>query len=246
MRIINSELNITNYSDLKEIVINAISNSSKITLYYMNVFVSVYAKNDKSFNRILNEFDYSYIDGIGVFLAAKSLYNRKYKRRIEKMTGTDFYVDLFRISGEKGYKIFLISKNENLNISQLKEKFSDVNIVGFLNLKQLTENAFECINDKNPDLLLIGTGTPSQEKWIIQNKKNLNSRVIMSVGSGIDFLSGNLKRAPLWMRKIGLEWLFRLFQEPKRLWKRYIMGIPLFIFYVLRQKVKLVLNKTEE
>lgn len=244
MRIINSELNITNYSDLTEIVNNAISAKSKITLFYLNVFVSLYAKNDVTFNEILSEFDYSYIDGIGVYLAAKLLRNKKFKSQVERMTGTDFYFKLFRISEEKKYKIFIVYKNNNSAISELRNKYGNLNIVGFLIDDLLNKSSCEYINDRNPDILIIGTGTPNQENWIIKNKRNLNASVIMSVGSGIDILSGNLKRAPVWMRKFGFEWLFRLFQEPKRLWKRYILGIPIFIFYVLIQKIKLVLSKS--
>ena len=92
----------------------------------------------------------------------------------------------------------------------------------------------------NSDILFIGLGTPFQELWLSKFNNTIDIPVQIAVGSGIDFISGNIKRAPKIMQKLGFEWLFRLFIEPKRLWKRYILGIPIFIFQLLLFKLKLV------
>ena len=97
--------------------------------------------------------------------------------------------------------------------------------------------------DGGADILMVALGTPYQEEWIFQYKDKINVAVIIAVGSGLDFLAGVKKRAPLWMREIGLEWMYRLFQETKRLWKRYLIGIPVFVFNIVLLKVKLMLKK---
>jgi N-acetylglucosaminyldiphosphoundecaprenol N-acetyl-beta-D-mannosaminyltransferase len=98
----------------------------------------------------------------------------------------------------------------------------------------------EKIRISNSDILFIGLGTPFQELWLSKFNNTIDIPVQIAVGSGIDFISGNIKRAPKIMQKLGFEWLFRLFIEPKRLWKRYILGIPIFIFQLLLFKLKLV------
>ena len=92
-------------------------------------------------------------------------------------------------------------------------------------------------------MLLVALGTPYQEEWISENKDKINIPIVIAIGSGLYFLSGTIKRAPKWMRNIGLEWFYRLFQEPKRLWRRYIIGIPIFVFNIIVIKVKLLFKK---
>jgi len=99
------------------------------------------------------------------------------------------------------------------------------------------ENILNEINSSNSDILFLGLGTPYQEKWIATFGKKTNIPIQIAAGSGIDFLSGVYKRAPEMLRKLGLEWLFRLFSEPKRLWKRYLLGIPHFVFLIIKQKL---------
>ena len=93
------------------------------------------------------------------------------------------------------------------------------------------------INASKADILLIGMGTPKQDYWLWKYYQELHVPVMMTVGAGIRFLSGEKRRAPKVLRKAHMEWLFRLFQEPRRLWRRYLLGIPKFMFYILLQKV---------
>ena len=102
------------------------------------------------------------------------------------------------------------------------------------------EAVIKSINAAKPDILLIGFGMPIQEKWIMENYDRLDVKVFMPVGAAFDYVSGNVRRAPRWMTDHGLEWLGRLIIEPRRLWKRYIIGIPLFFYRVLLQKFGLL------
>ncbi|GAG30117.1 unnamed protein product, partial [marine sediment metagenome] len=96
----------------------------------------------------------------------------------------------------------------------------------------------EMINKSSPDVLFVGLGPPKQEKWIWRYKDEINVPVSIAVGASFDFVAGSVKRAPKWMQKISLEWLFRLCQEPRRLWKRYLVGNIIFIWMVLKEFIK--------
>ena len=91
------------------------------------------------------------------------------------------------------------------------------------------------INDTNADIIWVGLGAPKQEKWMYHIIKRLNTKILIGVGAAFDFHAGSKKRAPKWMQSIGLEWLFRLLSEPKRLWRRYLKHNPKFIWYLLLQ-----------
>jgi N-acetylglucosaminyldiphosphoundecaprenol N-acetyl-beta-D-mannosaminyltransferase len=90
------------------------------------------------------------------------------------------------------------------------------------------------INDSRPDILLVAFGAPLQEKFIRKNAQKIEARVLMGVGGLFDFYSGRIARAPYWMRQLGMEWVFRLMKEPRRMWKRYIIGNPVFLYRVFR------------
>ncbi|MEO1427889.1 MAG: WecB/TagA/CpsF family glycosyltransferase [Cyanobacteria bacterium J06633_8] len=102
----------------------------------------------------------------------------------------------------------------------------------------------DLINNSDATVLVIGLGAPKQEKWLYKYKDDLKFiKIFMALGATIDFEAGNVKRAPKWMSEIGLEWLFRLLSEPKRLWKRYLLDDIPFIFLILKQKLSMYMNK---
>jgi N-acetylglucosaminyldiphosphoundecaprenol N-acetyl-beta-D-mannosaminyltransferase len=96
----------------------------------------------------------------------------------------------------------------------------------------------EKINACQPDILLVGMGVPKQEEWTRENFDKLNAKIIWMGGGFLDTLSGRLKRCPLWLSEHGFEWLFRLTQEPGRLWKRYLIGNPLFLSRIVKIRLQ--------
>jgi N-acetylglucosaminyldiphosphoundecaprenol N-acetyl-beta-D-mannosaminyltransferase len=95
------------------------------------------------------------------------------------------------------------------------------------------------INDTNPDIVWVGLGAPKQERWMATMVGRLSAPVLVGVGAAFDFYSGQKKQAPHWMQSMGLEWLFRLSTEPSRLWRRYLIYNPLFVWLILMQKLRL-------
>lgn len=213
-----------------------------VELFFLNAHCFNLAQKDREYFDILNSCDYLLNDGIGIKIASK----------IEKLVlkknlnGTDFIPKIAEMATKKGYKIFLLGAKDRVAeeaASKLKEKFEGIQIVGVHSGYGLDDGVLEKINNSNPDILIAGMGVPMQEKWIRENKKKL-ACVKLFVGGGaiLDFLSQKIRRAPLFMRKFGLEWVFRLCLEPGRLWRRYLVGNFLFFYYILVLKLGL---KTE-
>ncbi len=102
------------------------------------------------------------------------------------------------------------------------------------------QRMLDAVNQSKPDVLFICLGTPKQEKWIARNLTNLNVPVSIGIGAALDMIAGNIYEPPRWVSGIGLEWLVKLFQEPKRFWRRYLVGIPFFLFLVIRQRWRMI------
>ena len=121
---------------------------------------------------------------------------------------------------------------------KLLEKYlqhTDIVIAGYNNgFAYENDKLLGMINKSKPDILVVGMGSPKQEEWIMNCKGNLDVKIIIAVGDGIKVFSGTKKRGPKVIQKLGLEWLVRLFFEPKRLWKRYLIGIPLFFIRLIK------------
>ncbi|MFE0623428.1 WecB/TagA/CpsF family glycosyltransferase [Priestia aryabhattai] len=149
---------------------------------------------------------------------------------MSRVTGPDLMKNIFEISMEKGYKhYFYGSTKETLDklIVELESKYPGIQIKGSysppfreMNLKE-NQIIIEEINKVNPDFIWVGLGAPKQEKWMAKNKGKVNGLMI-GVGAGFDYCAGNISRAPLWMQRVNLEWLYRLLQEPRRLFRRYL------------------------
>jgi len=218
---------------------NSIQSKMKTQISFVNPDCFNKIFSDKEYYNVLQSSDLLFPDGIGVNIACKIL-DTPLK---ENINGTDMLPFLCEMAVENNSSIFLLGGKpgvpEDMR-SNLLKKFPQLNIAGLNNgyFDKETEREYiiDKINGSNADILLVAFGAPLQEKWIFENKEQLNCNVLMGVGGLFDFFSGNIPRAPKWMREIGLEWLFRLMQEPKRMWKRYIIGNPLFIFRVLRWK----------
>ncbi len=148
------------------------------------------------------------------------------------------------IATEKGYSIFLYGATENVLeklVEKLKQKFPELKVVGVYAppFRPLTEqeskHVIQMINAANPDVLWVGLGGGKQERWMAHHANYLQVPVMVGVGAAFDFLSGSKPDAPRWVQKAGLEWLFRLVKEPRRLWKRNLYH-PVFIGKIVIQK----------
>ena len=197
--------------------------------------------SDKDYFELLHKADYIFPDGIGVHLACKMI-NNPLK---ENINGTDMLPFLCRTALQRGFSFFLFGGKPGIAArmkAKLEDDYPGIKIAGeqhgYFDREKDGAAVMAKIKQQNPDILLVAFGVPVQEKWIEDNFDKIDCRIAMGVGGLFDFYSGNIRRAPTWMREIGMEWFFRFLMEPKRMFKRYFIGNPVFIFRVLRWKSK--------
>ena len=189
--------------------IKATKKKSQTILAFSNPEFVIDAQKNKFLRTYLNNVDYNLADGVGVILASKLL-GKPLKERI---TGTDFTPAIVKT----GIKIFLLGGKDGVAEQakeKLEEKFENANIVGTQHGYSKDRNrVLKKINKSGAKVLMVCLGCPKQEDWIMRSKEDLNTKVIFGNGGALDFWSGDVKRAPKWMIKLGLEWLYRLTQD---------------------------------
>jgi len=227
-----------NSGNISKKIITLVNQKTKKIIFYINAHTINIIQDDHGFVSILNKADLTYCGGLGPVIAANLLK----KIKLSKTTTPDFIFEIFSYM-EKSKKsvYFLGGKDEDLSkmIFNLKEKFPKLKIAGFNNGYFLDDKSvIRLINKAKPDMLLVGMGSPKQEKWIVDNYKNINAGVFWSVGAIFEILSGKYKRLPKIFNDYGFEWIFRLVQEPKRLWKRYLIGNLEYLHILIREYIK--------
>ena len=213
--------------------------TSALTIFALadNVHTSVIAKEDSAYRDVLNQAAFVFSDGKPVaFLQQKSGIVGA-----ERVAGPDFMQHMFRNTQDGSVSHFFYGSSQETIDSlrkKLTAKYPGINIAGMYSppfrplTKEEDEAAIEMINSSGADIVWIGLGAPRQEKWMNAHKGVIKG-VMMGVGAGFDFHAGTIKRAPYWIQKVGLEWLYRLTQDPKRLFKRYIVTNAKFVWYLI-------------
>lgn len=193
------------------------------------------ARHDPSFRAILNSADLVVPDGMPLVWFGR-LRGVELPRRVY---GPELMLRVCQQTTAKGSRHFLLGGAPGVPerlAATLRNSFPGFQIVGscsppFRPLTQAEdEDLVASINRAAPDVVWVGLGTPNQERWMHQHRDRLNAAVLVGVGAAFDIHSGTKKQAPSWMRERGLEWLFRLLQEPKRLWRRYLLYGSQFAF----------------
>jgi len=230
------EISKVDYSDILISIKNALLEGKQIFTTGANVNTVTLALKNLKFREVLSKFNFIHPDGIGLFLASKFLYGKNgFTKRI---TGSDFYVELIRESLKNNWSFFFFGDTDE-TLSKISKANPDLCVKGYCNgFNFNNDRLIKHINTTKPDILIVGLGSPKQEGWIITNRYKINAKVIIAVGDGIKVFSGTKRRGVKLVRMLGFEWLVRLIHEPKRLWRRYLIGIPLFIFRVLILKFK--------
>ncbi len=218
----------------------AIQGKSTVRVSFVNADSLNKAFSDEAFCRVLNSSDLVLGDGIGIKLGAKL--TQQFIR--ENVNGTDLFPRLCEHMSQNKQRLYLLGAKDGIPQrvrDWVNGNHSGVCVCGTRNgFFQPSENDEVCqgIRDAQPDVLLVAQGAPRQETWIRDNMDSLGTPVAIGVGGLFDFYSGQTARAPIWMREAGVEWLYRLIQEPRRMFKRYLVGNFVFILRVLRQRRK--------
>lgn len=232
--ILDIPVDITDISDSLKKINHALQEKKKFHIVTVNAEMIMLSKTDNEFCQILKNADLVIPDGSGVVWAI----SRK-GTKIKKLAGIELAENIIKHTNTK---IFLLGGQEetiSLAYENLKKLSPQNNIIGYRNGYFKEEDEDEIIreiNSSGAEILLIGLGVPRQEKWIVKHKEKLNASIFMGVGGSFDVFSGKINRAPLLMRNLHLEWLYRLYKEPWR-WKR-MLALPKFAGAVLTEKEK--------
>lgn len=219
---------------------SAIRLRTRTTVACVNAYYANEAQRDPLLRDFFNSVQILHPDGIGIYWASRLLHGDQ--GLTQRLTGTDLYYEIVGEAERRRWSVFLFGDRAEVVQSardRLKTSFPQLLIVGchhgYVELDDPRPR--ELIQAARPDILLLGLGMPRQERWLAKFRAKLDVPACVAVGAGIAYFSQELPRAPMWMREIGLEWLFRLAVEPRRLWRRYLLGNPVFLMRILLQRL---------
>jgi N-acetylglucosaminyldiphosphoundecaprenol N-acetyl-beta-D-mannosaminyltransferase len=200
------------------------------------------SQRDRNLMKIHNGSGLTVPDGVPLVWISKM----RGSNDVTRVYGPDLMLAVCGLGESKGYRHFFYGGKEGVPkelAERLEQRFPEIDVVGqysppFRPLTQAEdETVIKAINSANPDIVWVGLSTPKQERWMADHRACLEAPVLVGVGAAFDFLSGRLRQAPRWMMNAGLEWLFRLMMEPRRLWKRYTINNVLFLYYLLLEAI---------
>lgn len=216
---------------------SALGAQGQTVIAFLNANNANIAMRDPDFRRALSACTVL-PDGVGVDIAAKALYGKSFPANLN---GTDFIPALLNYI-TRPLKVALLGARPDV-LQRATDEFSRklpwhefISVSDGYFDKDDCEKVLAQLADVKPDVLLVAMGSPTQELWIQENIRPEHGKVVFSVGGLFDFVSEIIPRAPQFVRTLRCEWIYRLIQEPGRMWRRYILGNPLFLFHVLRYK----------
>lgn len=233
VRLLGVKIDSLSLAELISEIQSCILTKKKKTISYVNVHALNIAYSTPWFREFLNKSYLTFCDGFGVSLAARLIGKKLHHR----FTPPDFIEIICEKAAQIGWKIFFLGAKPGVAqraADKLRRKFPHLQIKthhGYFDKDMDSlENrqVVEVINAYQPELLVLGFGMPLQEKWIVDNMESLDIKIAFPAGALFDYVSGELFRAPRWVTDSGFEWLGRLLIEPRRLWRRYVIGNPLF------------------
>ncbi|MBE0675616.1 MAG: WecB/TagA/CpsF family glycosyltransferase [Bacteroidales bacterium] len=236
----NININPLRRFEFLSIIESGIKNGRQIAQFGVNSATINEIVRNEEFRNVINNADLVHIDGMSVVWALRSF---GYVIP-ERVATPDLADDILAMADREGMSVFLFgAKEATLSLCRIniENKYSHLKIAGSHNgyyEPEEEESIFNIINEANPDILLLGMSSPKKELFFESYRHKIQARYILGVGGYFDILSGQIRRAPRWMQNRGLEWLFRLMQEPRRLWKRYLIGIHQFFWLVTREKFR--------
>jgi len=239
VKILGTKISIISYSNLLEILKNEVKKKSNY-ICVAAVHLVMEAYQDGSLKNFINRSLLTTADGMPLVWVSQLLL----KSKVQRIYGPTTMLKICKLAEQKKYKVFLlggaIGQSADL-ITNLKSKFPKLNIIGYEEtpirpLPQKQNNKLvNKIKSLKPDIVFVGLGCPLQERWIKNNYFKFKKGIFIGVGAAFDFISKRVKQAPRWIQNSGLEWLFRFFQDPVRLWKRYLIYNIKFIFLVIKK-----------
>ncbi len=241
VKVIRSLISTGSFNDFIDAIFDLSEKQLSSYVCFANVHMVIEAYQDKSFNEIINKADLVTPDGRPISLAIK-LFD---KINQERVAGMDLMPALLAEAEKRNKSVYFYGSTEDVLAkirAKIHQDFPKLRIAGtysppFRPLSEEEDQAVtQQINEVAPDLLFVSLGCPKQEKWMAAHIGNINA-CMLGVGQAFLTYTGLEKRLPKWARDWSLEWAYRLYLEPKRLWKRYLVGNSLFLFFVFKRLI---------
>ncbi|MDM7498891.1 WecB/TagA/CpsF family glycosyltransferase [Lactococcus lactis] len=244
MKFMNTEVDSLNMPEVLDRIDKLIQIKKNSYVVTPNVDHIVQLEKDSELQKVYKNADLILADGKPLIWISNY-----YKTPIkEKVSGSDLFPLLCEMAGKKGYKMFFLGAAKGVAAraaTNLKKRYSNLEVAGvysppfgFEENEEEVEKILQMIIKSNVDILIVGLGAPKQEKFIFKYHDRLNVPISLGLGASLDFEAGNIKRAPKWMQRSGLEWFFRITQDPRRMFKRYIIDDLKIIRLVRKYKIK--------
>ena len=208
-----------------------VNTSERHTISYVNAHCLNLASTNALYRETLNITNLVYADGIGVVWASTFLGGCP----LEKMTGADWIDHICEAATVQKWRIYILASAPGVAataVHNLQRRYPTIAIVGYCDgffCAKSVASVLEEIQTTKPDILFVGMGSPQQELWVAQHRNQLQAQVCWTVGALFDYVAGVEARAPRWMRRLALEWCWRLIVDPRGKWKRFLVGIPMFV-----------------
>jgi exopolysaccharide biosynthesis WecB/TagA/CpsF family protein len=207
---------------------------------YANAHTLNLASRDEAYRDVLRSADIVLNDGAGLAIAGR-IFGRPFP---DNLNGSDFNPVILEEAAARGWPVFLLGARPGVAgeaARRLSERIPGLNVCGtrdgYFDRTRSDEVARE-VSAAGAGVLMVAMGNPLQEMWLSRHLEATGARLGVGVGAFLDFSAGVVPRAPAWMNRLWLEWLYRLLQEPRRMWRRYVLGNPLFLARVLRARLR--------
>jgi N-acetylglucosaminyldiphosphoundecaprenol N-acetyl-beta-D-mannosaminyltransferase len=239
-RIISLDLHRIDYKQCLETIISVSKARTPAFVCFANVHMTIEGYWSIEFSKRLQNAFLVLSDGMPLVKAIQFLYSE----RQDRIAGMDVMPDLLKMAEINNLGVFFFGSTDSelkLISKKISTEFPRLKISGVLSppfMKDLSDSNYcKIINDSGANIVFVALGCPKQENWMALNSPLINS-VLLGVGGAFPVYAGLVRRAPLWMQKYSLEWAFRLIQEPKRMWKRYLSTNSIFVYLILKDFIK--------
>jgi len=247
-KVLSLNISLQTYTGALNTIISLGQSKKPAYVCFANVHMVIEAYQNKMYSENVNAANLVCADGMPLVKTIDSFYGIK----TERVAGMDVFPELLKLAELSTLKIFLFGTTDELLKKikdKAKEQFPKLDIVGAYSPsfdKNINDASYiEMINQSGANLVFVALGCPKQELWMAKHSHSINA-TLLGVGGAFPIYADTVKRAPEVMRNMGLEWLYRLCQEPKRLFKRYFKTNTLYLYLTIKQKVKIIFSKNKE
>ncbi|MBR9827615.1 MAG: WecB/TagA/CpsF family glycosyltransferase [Oceanospirillales bacterium] len=244
LEIMNCPMDVASMGDTVQLIDDAVAKNRFTQHVVVNVAKIVNMQSDPQLDASVRECDIINIDGMGVVLGARMLGHDV----PERVAGVDLFHGLLAMSARKGYSVFLLGAQDEVvgeTARRVQQLYPGLKLAGYHHgyFWDDEEAMVNKVRESGAQLLFVAITSPKKENFINRWREQLGVTFVMGVGGTFDVVAGKVKRAPLWMQKWGLEWFYRVIQEPRRMWKRYLVTNSKFAWMLAKAKLRQLLQK---